>query len=722
MIEVDIVWVAVCTILVMLMQVGFLLLEAGQVRASNNISVALKNLADYSLVSLVYWVVGFALMYGSSTGGLWGQSDFFLSRQDPSLQLFFVFQLMFCCTAVTIVSGAVAERMRISSYLIVSVIIAGLLYPLVGHWTWNTGQVNAGIGWLADYGFFDYAGSSVVHSLGGYTALAAILILGPRKGRFDENTDQSVFAGNNLPLAVSGGLFLFIGWLGFNGGNELIVSTRIPGILMNTVLAAMSGSVTACLITWFVNSKPDAMVTVNGLLAGLVSVTASCPVITAPAAVFSGGFGALIYLGLANYLNRNKVDDVVDAVPVHLGPGIWGTLSVALLASPELWQGELNRWHQLQIQGVGVIAIGAFCFPVSYVLLWLVNRFQPMRVSQQMELDGLDASELGIGNAMIDLARQMEEQREQGNFTKPIISDNLNGTSSIVRAYNHVISSINQNTVRLQTEVANRKIVQQKLEEGTNELQRSNQELERFASIAAHDLQEPLRKILAFGDRLVARCDNLDERGQDYLQRMQGAAKRMQSLIGDLLTFSRVTRQANKLENVDMMKIMDDILDDMEIRIRQESAKVEIGVLPDILADKTQMRQVFQNLISNALKFHQQDIDPIVTIHCRSVADIDASSETSDSSEPGFHCFDVVDNGIGFDEQYKEKIFDTFQRLHGRSEYEGNGIGLSIVLKIITNHGGKIWADSEVGKGTTFFVTLPKSTTVMEEIDYVRAN
>ncbi len=394
MIELNIIWVSICTMLIILMQIGFLLLEAGQVRASNNISVALKNLADYSIATLVFWGIGFALMFGASTDGWWGHSDFFMSRQAPSLQLFFIFQLMFCCTAATIISGAVAERMRIAGYLIICVIVAGFLYPLVGHWTWNSGQVNTGMGWLANTGFFDYAGSTVVHSLGAYVALAAILIIGPRTGRFDKQTDQDVFNGNNLPLSVAGGLFLFVGWLGFNAGNELQVTTRIPGILMNTILAAMAGCLVAFLLTWIKNSKPDVQTAMNGLLAGLVSVTASCPVITAPVAVFSGGVGALIYLALANWLIKHEIDDVVQAVPVHLGPGIWGTLSVALLASPELWQGELNRWSQLKIQGFGVFVIGVFCFVLSYTLLSLVNRYYPLRVSRQVELDGLDAGEL----------------------------------------------------------------------------------------------------------------------------------------------------------------------------------------------------------------------------------------------------------------------------------------------------------------------------------------
>ncbi len=323
---------------------------------------------------------------------------------------------------------------------------------------------------------------------------------------------------------------------------------------------------------------------------------------------------------------------------------------------------------------------------------------------------------------MIDLAKQIEEQQEQGNFSKPLIASKLGSGNRIMQAYNHVVSSFNQNIVKLQTEVTERKITQQKLENNKEELQRSNQELERFASIAAHDLQEPLRKIQAFGDRLVTRSDGLDERGQDYLQRMQNAAKRMQGLINDLLIFSRASRQQSKPKKTDLMKIMGEILDDLEIRIQQKMAKVESAELPTVMANRTQMRQVFQNLISNSLKFHQQDVNPIVKIDCRSVVDIDASSKTSESSEPGFYCFSVADNGIGFDEQYKETIFNVFQRLHGRSEYEGNGIGLSIVRKIIENHGGKIWVDSEAGKGTTFFLTLPIPTSKTEEADHVGEN
>ncbi|MGK7909644.1 MAG: CHASE4 domain-containing protein [Synechococcus sp.] len=254
------------------------------------------------------------------------------------------------------------------------------------------------------------------------------------------------------------------------------------------------------------------------------------------------------------------------------------------------------------------------------------------------------------------------------------------------------------------TDITERKLAAQTLASQAQELARSNQELEQFAYVASHDLQEPLRKIQAFGDRLNSKFGKaLDERGRDYLERMQGAAQRMQTLIQDLLTFSRVTSQAQPLESVNLTEIVEGVLSDLEIRIHQTEAKVEFGTLPELEADPLQMRQLFQNLIGNALKFARPGISPIVTIRSeRCQIHIGQAEETSD-----VYRISIADNGIGFDEKYGDRIFKVFQRLHGRSEYEGTGIGLAVCEKIVERHGGNIEARSQPGQGATFTITLP---------------
>ncbi len=256
-----------------------------------------------------------------------------------------------------------------------------------------------------------------------------------------------------------------------------------------------------------------------------------------------------------------------------------------------------------------------------------------------------------------------------------------------------------QGFAKITRDLTERKQAERKLEASAARLQRSNRELEQFASVAAHDLQEPLRKIEAFGDRLKTKCgDQLDEQGKDYLERMRHSAARMRTLINDLLTFSRVTTKAQPFQPIDLGKVAREVVADLEGRLQQTGGRVEVGELPTVEADPLQMRQLFQNLIGNGLKFHRPDVPPVVTVEARVV--------TVPSAAPVCE-LRVRDNGIGFEEQYADRIFQVFQRLHGRQEFEGTGIGLAICRKIAERHGGTITAHSQSGQGATFLVTLP---------------
>ena len=248
--SIDILWVVLCAGLVFNMQIGFLCLEAGLTRSKNAINVATKNLADLCIALLLYWSFGFALMFGTSQDGVMGTSLFMLElAADDSWPLaFFLFQAMFCTTAATIVSGAAAERMRFNAYLIVAALSAGLIYPLFGHWAWG-GALREGQGWLAQQGFVDFAGSTVVHGVGGWIALATVMVIGPRAGRFDSKWLRQNMPGSNLPLAMLGGLLLLFGWFGFNGGSTLSFDGRVPGIVVNTVVAGMAGMALAMLLS-----------------------------------------------------------------------------------------------------------------------------------------------------------------------------------------------------------------------------------------------------------------------------------------------------------------------------------------------------------------------------------------------------------------------------------------------------------------------------------------
>jgi len=395
--SIDVLWIMLCSALVFVMQAGFLCLESGLTRSKNSINVAIKNLADFCLTTIVFWLFAFGLMFGASWHGWIGVSEFSLDFQniDAFYGSFFIFQVMFCGAAVTIMSGAVAERMKFSSYLIATLVVSGLIYPVVGHWAWtglDTGEAN---GFLNSLGFVDFAGSTVVHSVGGWVSLALLLILGPRRGRFDADGKPRRIRPSNLPLATLGVMFLFIGWLGFNGGSTLAFNNQVPLIVVNTLIGGSVGAISAGLLGYAVQNRLNVTQFMNGCLAGLVAVTANCFAVTTPVAALIGLVGGMIAIGVEEFLEYMKIDDAVGAIPVHLGAGIWGTLAVGLYGDLEILGTGLTRIEQIGVQllGIGVAAIWAF--GLTYIILKLVNSFHRLRVSADHEDIGLNLSEHG---------------------------------------------------------------------------------------------------------------------------------------------------------------------------------------------------------------------------------------------------------------------------------------------------------------------------------------
>ncbi|MBC8115326.1 MAG: ammonium transporter, partial [Candidatus Saccharimonas sp.] len=362
--KVDTLWLLVCAFLVMLMQGGFCLLESGFVRAKNSINVAIKNLVDFCVSSLVFWVVGYGLMFGASQGGWIGGTDFVLSaRSDPRLLTMVLFQLMFCGTATTIVSGAVAERMRFSVYLVCSVFVSALIYPVFGHWAWGGDATTPG--WLKGLGFIDFAGSTAVHSIGGWFALAAVVCMGPRLGRFDKG--QTRWQGHNIPMATLGAFLLWFGWFGFNGGCALAFTDAVPRILINTNLAAAAGGLSALFLSWAREKRPSASGLINGTIAGLVSVTAGCHVYDFWAAILVGAVAGLVMVYATAWLEWMHIDDAVGAVPVHAFCGAWGTIAVALLGDISLFGTGFSREKQLLIQLSGVVVAAVWSFGLGMI-------------------------------------------------------------------------------------------------------------------------------------------------------------------------------------------------------------------------------------------------------------------------------------------------------------------------------------------------------------------
>ncbi len=454
--NIDTLWVIDCAILVFIMQAGFMCMETGLSRHKNSINVALKNAADFGVSVVIFWIFGFGLMFGTSYNGFFGTDLFFFKTDKAEYMTYFVFQAMFVATAATIISGAVAERMKFNGYLIMTVLATGIIYPIVGHWAWSssylskyeavdqllaiTGTVKT-TGWLSDLGFVDFAGSTIVHSVGGWIALAAVIILGPRIGKYSE-ANKGKFTGSSFPLAVLGTLILWFGWFGFNGGSNGAMDETVPLILINTFLAAAFGLLTGLSVSYLRFKKPDPFYIILGPLAGLVAITAGCNSMTSVTSIFVGIIGAIIAITVNELLNRFEIDDVVGAVPVHLAAGVWGTLAVGFFSDLSILDTGLDRFSQIKIQLIGVIAIGSFTFISSFIILSLFNKFYPLRVSPVQEELGLNIAEHNAVSIEHDLITILDKQSESGDLKIRGPQDPFTAGGVIGLYYNKLMSKL----------------------------------------------------------------------------------------------------------------------------------------------------------------------------------------------------------------------------------------------------------------------------------------
>ncbi len=394
-INLNYVWTILAAILVLFMQAGFALLETGLTRSKNAVNIIMKNFMDVGAGGLVFFAVGFGLMFGTTAGGWIGTDGFFLNGIEGQDQTwtwaFFFFQAVFAATAATIVSGAVAERTKFTGYLIFSIIITAIIYPVFGSWAW--GGLFNGSGWLEELGFIDFAGSTVVHSVGGWAALAGALVVGARVGKYDDDGNPKHIAGHSLPLAALGVFILWFGWFGFNAGSTTAGSTEIALIAINTFLAAGAGATFAMIVTWLQFGKPDAPLTMNGVLGGLVAITAGCANLSPGSAIIAGAIAGIIVVYATGMLEK-FVDDPVGAIAVHGVCGAWGTLAAGLFdVTGGLWGTGGFDPSIVGVQLIGIIAAFAWTFPVSYTLFSLIKRTVGLRVNGQLEAKGLDLHE-----------------------------------------------------------------------------------------------------------------------------------------------------------------------------------------------------------------------------------------------------------------------------------------------------------------------------------------
>ena len=405
-VAIDTVWTLLAAFLVFFMQSGFAMVETGFTRAKNAANICMKNLMDFSVGSIAFYVVGFGVMFGADRLGLFGSSGFFLSTGDPGTGdglwqfAFWIFQAVFCATAATIVSGAMAERTKFIGYLTYSFVISAFIYPVVGHWIW-------GGGWLGSRGMVDFAGSTVVHSVGGWVALAGAITLGPRLGKYTNGKSYAI-PGHNIPLAALGVFILWFGWFGFNAGSTTSgTALSIATIAVTTNLAAAAGAVGAMLTVWIRFGKPDTSMTLNGVLAGLVGITASCAVVSPFSAIVIGLMAGVLVVLAVEFIDKVlHIDDPVGAIAVHGVCGVFGTLSVGLFAQASYGQssgvGAINGLFfgggltQFWTQLMGVLTVFGWTFGTAIVLFFLIKKTVGLRVSPEEELKGLDIEEHGM--------------------------------------------------------------------------------------------------------------------------------------------------------------------------------------------------------------------------------------------------------------------------------------------------------------------------------------
>ena len=397
-------WTCIAAFLVFFMQAGFALVEAGFTRAKNCVNIIMKNLLDFSVGSITFWMFGFGLMFGVTTTGWYGTTDFFVDGlvdgENSNWEFtFLIFQTVFAATAATIVSGAMAERTKFTSYLVYSALITAIVYPVSGSWAW--GSLYNGGGWLEQYGFIDFAGSTVVHSVGGWAALAGAIVIGPRIGKFHKDGTVTPIMGHSMPLAALGVFILWLGWFGFNPGSTTSLDDgNFARVAVTTNLSAVGGVLSAMATSWILFKKPDVSFALNGALAGLVSITAPCYDVGPGSALVIGLIGGVLCVLSVLMFDRLRIDDPVGAVSVHGVCGAWGTLSAGLFAH-EAYNGNSGLLFGggmgiLGVQALGVAVYFAWAFGVSLLIFLGIKYTIGLRVPEEEEIAGLDATEHGM--------------------------------------------------------------------------------------------------------------------------------------------------------------------------------------------------------------------------------------------------------------------------------------------------------------------------------------
>ena len=436
----DHLWVLSCAFLVFLMQLGFSMIETGTVRSKNTINVAMKNLIDTVFGIVFFWLVGYGIMFGFDSHGLIGTDSFTINGSDNSQNTFFFFQAMFAATAVTIISGAVAERIKFNGYIFVAIIVTAFIYPLFGHWAWHDN------GWLKTLGFTDFAGSTVVHSMGAWIGLVGAIVLGPRIGKFSKNK-INYFSPSNHNFIVFGVFILIFAWFGFNAGSLLKFDESTSLILINTLIGASFGGVSGWLISLFSKQKVGVETFAFGILAGLVGITAGCDQFTVGESAFAGFTAALImHVTDKILLYKFKIDDPLSAVSIHGFAGVWGTLCVGFFGN---LPNQLTRTEFIGVQLLGIFAAFITAVILGGILFYLLYKFNLLRVSKRHEVMGLNVSEHNAKLPWVDTIESIVKIMKTGNIQKKIYEERGTEVGLVAKFFNYLLNILRKEQIKL---------------------------------------------------------------------------------------------------------------------------------------------------------------------------------------------------------------------------------------------------------------------------------